>query len=346
MCWTMFLAVCLVVGGSASYHAAAQTQTSKEEIAQLLKKAIDQSYSSSFANEQLHSIENIRYTSGAKTINGSIEIASAGPDMSRREFRLADVGESVVVLGDKAYVTRNSLMALYLRQMIESVRGLFPRMLAVNNAVKRVYSGKGNLKCAELDGPPYGRNVCFDDSTGEIASARFQSKNGPNAVEAGVDHFAEFKGVLYPLHEFSTSSDETIDIERQPMQEVSKFADSVFVPSPNATAMDVCRPKAFTLVLPFQPGPEHPVMEDALQRELMVLMGRRSFTEFGQHVTLIYYVLVGSDAQVKKVVALVDADKALTRDIAAQLPDHHFPTETCNGKSIEYETIVHLDLGQ
>lgn len=344
MRWLTFVVGSLVVGGSAGYCSAAQTQTSKQEIAQLLKKAIGQSDASSLANDQLHWTENIRYTSGAKTVSGSVEIASAGRDKFRREFRLADIGESVVVLGDKAYVARNNLMALYFSQMIDGVRGLFPGMLAENNSVKRVYGGNGNLKCAELDGPPYGRNVCFDGSTGGITSAEFQTKSGRNVFEARVDHFAEFKGVLYPLHEFSTSSDSTIDIERQPMQEVSKFADSVFVRSPNSSAMDVCRSNTFKLVRPFRPGPDYPEMEDALQREFRRLQGFNAPSV--ENLTLLYYVLVGSNAHVNKVVALVDPDEPLTRDVAAQIPALHFPTENCNGKSIEYETVVSLYLGR
>src|SRR6204780_1804478 len=91
-----------------SVPALAQSLPDKNEGSEWIKKAQEASDLRSPGAAPYHLVAKIRYAIGDKTMDGTYEILWAAPDRYRVEFRMGDIGETDLVLGDKKYVERNT----------------------------------------------------------------------------------------------------------------------------------------------------------------------------------------------------------------------------------------------
>jgi len=91
-----------------SVPALAQSLPDKNEVREWIKKAQEASDLRSPGAAPYHLVAKTRYAIGDKTMDGTYEILWAAPDRYRVEFRMGDIGETDLVLGDKKYVERNT----------------------------------------------------------------------------------------------------------------------------------------------------------------------------------------------------------------------------------------------
>src|ERR1700734_3603182 len=82
----------------------AQSLPSKKEATEWVRKAREASDLQSPDAPPYHLVAKIRYTINDKTMEGTYEILWAAPDQYRVDFRVGDIGETDLVLGDKKYV--------------------------------------------------------------------------------------------------------------------------------------------------------------------------------------------------------------------------------------------------
>src|SRR5260370_32556254 len=79
----------------------AQSLPDKKEVKQWAKKGLEISDLQSPSATPYHLVASFHYGLGDNTFDGTYEVLWAAPDRYRVEFRIGDLGETDVVIGDK-----------------------------------------------------------------------------------------------------------------------------------------------------------------------------------------------------------------------------------------------------
>jgi hypothetical protein len=120
-----------------------QALPSKTQANELLQKTIESQNLQLAGKPPFHLVAHVRYSFGGKTSEGVYEILWAAPDRFRETFQLEKMTEIDVALGDKIYISRNTLTLtpqfLHLRNFVHHPIFLY---LGSKSTAHRIYLRK------------------------------------------------------------------------------------------------------------------------------------------------------------------------------------------------------------
>jgi hypothetical protein len=315
----------------------AQSLPSKKEAAEWVRKAQEASNLQSPDAPPYHLLAKIRYTMGDKTMDGSYEILWSAPNQYRVEFRMGEMGETDLVLGDKKYVQRNTPTMTLPMWSVSSIlffSAVLPIVSAhVSDTVHKLsWLGEGANRqiCAIVGGSVTSdHELCFDAKTAELTATHTHPKPHSPVVGAklamDLTDYENLGKMRYPQRIFRLSGPEAIDATVEKWETVEKFDENVFVPLSNSIVWDWCpapkieMPKSNRAYVP-------PINVDPIS-------GNLSFPYFG------VYKVVRADGTVKEATLLFGDPKGPAKELLDMQRRERSAVHACDGKPVEYETI-------
>jgi hypothetical protein len=250
------------------------------------------------------------------------------PDVFREEIRLGSISETDVALDDKVYVLRNNPVLTYPQFRVRMLTGL-PDMregeltqVQVSKICRSTVADE-NLVCFEFAEPSKGRTECLDAVTDLLVSVDHKAKHGETAIGLVEGRFIILGAANYPGHMFSTVGDESLEVNIEKLEPVTRFANEVFVPPDGAVSRDWCAKSEIAK----QPG------QSSVSRVLFSgLLSQKPKGFRG------YYLQVASNGRVVKMAELY-SDGTWKEVDKNELGQENFPAHSCGGKPIDYETV-------
>jgi hypothetical protein len=267
-----------------------------------------------------------------KSFDGTYEILWLNADQFREEFRMGKVGETDLVLGDKKYVLRTTpALAIQLWDVRSLLALPFPLVKDDDPKVMHVHAeGDSRQFYVDVDQgsnvPAWKMKYWYGLSNRQIVSIhgeqpqpRFGSIPPPD-FSLELSDFVSLGHKRIPQRWHRNALGQSVDVHIEKLEEVSAFASSVFLAPPHAAVYDTCRPDNAKWSGPWPHFP--PVL----------LMHPKAFPA--------YYLLLGPDGRVKRFDALIASGGTVDRDMDKWFHDTPLPAMLCDGKPIEYETVV------
>jgi hypothetical protein len=317
----------------------AQSLPDKKEVKEWTKKNLEMSDLQSPSATPYHLVASFHYSLGNNTFDGTYEVLWAAPDHYRIEFRIGDLGETDVVIGDKKYVKRNTPTMTIPMSSISSI--LFPSLpdanfpwpLVLNSVHKVVWAGQGSTQqiCAALgDDPSYEAVLCFA-ATKELLSLRIQPVPENRVSNTGksiyLSDYATLGNMRYPQHLTRQVGPESVEVTVKEWNVAEKFDSNVFSPLTDATVWDWCS----------KPEVRLPKSLGTSSSALFVANGRI------QNVLvhpLAFYEVVGADGAQKKIELVFGSPDGPAKEMLDGLRRTHSWVRVCGGKPVEYERII------
>jgi len=316
--------------------APAQSLPDKKEVSEWVTKALDTDILQSPDASPFHFLATVRYTFNGKSVDGTYEVNWVAPDRYRVEFRMGDVTETDLILGDKKYVERNTATMTMLMWSISSF--LFPEhrkpvpSFPRNDAVYKLTSiGEGATRqiCAMVgDHKAFENEICFDATTRDPTSHRIHTLrsavNGATSID--LTDYISFGKLRYPQHLFKRFGTEMIYATVEKWEAVEKFDSELFAPLPNATVWDWCSTPEVHLPKATQ--------SSSFISAIMSSTGQGRFPYIG------VYKIVGQDGTPKQVTQLFGSPESAAKEFVNEQRRERSAVHICNGKPVEYETVV------
>jgi len=312
-----------------SVPAFTQSLPNKKEAREWVRRAQEASDLRSPDAPPYHLVAKIRYTINDKTMDGTYEILWAAPDRYRVEFRMGDIGETDLVLGDKKYVLRTTpTMTLPMWSVSSILFFSTPLPSAQSSQSVHKLSWAGDMAnrqiCAAVgESVTLDNKLCFDAKTTEVTATHTQPiTNGSyrtviDAFTLDLTDYASLGKMRYPQHLERRSGPESIVATVEKWEAVQKFDESVFVPLPNSTAWDWC---------------STPKIEMPPSNRPYVLIPFIPY--FG------LYKVVRPDGTVKEATLLFGSAKGPAKEMLDMERHNRSAVHICGGKPVEYETMV------
>lgn len=314
--------------------ALAQALPSKQEAADWVAKAIEESRFTAPGTPPFHLVAKIHFTMSDQTLDGNFEILWAAPDRYRLELRMGNIGETDVILGDKRYVSRNtptmtlamaSVEAIFLIGLIPQSPGSAEFRVAKVSSVER---GGHRETCAVVLPLEY----CFDANTAVLVGIRTLPKAGVPVADMAISiESSDYQNLGSTRLARSISRKlglERIDAKVEKWETVDTFGDNVFVPLSTGTVWDWCSAPAVRQ--PQHPPPQYPDLD-----------------VHGSTITyrrLVLYKIVAADGETKQVTRLAGPTDDITRQFVDAEKSNRSPVHICNGKPVEYETVLRFGM--
>jgi hypothetical protein len=319
-----------------SMPAPAQSLPDKKEVSEWVTKALDTDILQSPDASPFHFLATVRYTFNGKSVDGTYEVMWQAADRFRVEFRMGDVTETDLILGDKKYVDRNTPTMTMLMWSISSF--LFPEgrkpvpSLTRNDAVyKLTATGEGATRqiCAMVgDHKTLENEMCFSATTRDLTSHRIHPLRSMvnGAISIDLTDYISFGKLRYPQHLFKQFGTEMIYATVERWEAVEKFDSKLFAPLPNSIAWDWCS------------TPE--VHRPKTTQNSSFISAIMSSTGQGQFPYVGVYKIVGQDGTPKQVTQLFRSPESAAKEFVNEQRRERSAVHICNGKPVEYETIV------
>ncbi len=281
---------------------AAHSLPSKKDAVDLLKKVEVQTRLTAPGRAPFRLLANLRWTSSANSSDGAYEVLWEAPGRFREGFRLDPI---------------RVRMLTGLPDMVEVV----PTQIQVGKIYRSAVAGE-NLVCFEFAEPSKGRTECLDSVTDLLVSVDHKTKHGNTTIGLVEDRFISLGAVNYPRHMLSTVGDESLEVNIEKLEPVTRFADEVFAPPDGAFSPDWCaKPEVGK-----QPG------QSSVSPMIVGLLSQQSKEFRG------YYLQVASNGRVKKMAAIYS--DGTSKEVGRRdLGPEWFRIHSCGGKPIEYETL-------
>jgi hypothetical protein len=317
----------------------AQSLPDKKEVKEWTKKNLEMSDLQSPAATPYHLVASFHYSLGDKTFDGTYEVLWAAPDRYRIEFRIGDLGETDVVIGNKKYVKRNTPTMTIPMSSISSI--LFPSSpeadfswpLVLHSVYKVMWGGQGSMRqiCAGLDyDPSYEAVLCFA-ATKELLSLRIQPLRENGISNAGksiyLSDYATLGNMRYPQHLIRQVGPESVEATIKEWNVAEKFDSNVFSPLTDATVWDWCS----------RPDLRLPKFVGIPSSALFVANGRIQNVRVHP---LAFYEVVGSDGVRKRSELVFGSPDGPAKEELNDLRRAHSSVRVCGGKPVEYERII------
>jgi hypothetical protein len=292
-----------------------------------------------FADLPYHFIARVHYTLGgnAAPLEGTFEVLWAAPDRYRVEFRLGDTNETDLVLGDKKYVVRSTPnMTLAMWSVSDFLFSKFPPGGLPNpDALTDISStgdGASRQICATVgETAAMEHHMCFDANTTELISQHsFRNPHGvmakfPSSID--LTDYTMLGKMRFPRKLVKEYGPQKIEAALEKWETVASFGEDLFTPLPKATVWDSCvSPK---IQPPARPNyrPTAPTFRDPK-------------TGDPQLVYLAVYEVIGTDGLPKEVIELFGPPGKPAEKFVGDLHHVRSPVLLCDGKPVEYETVV------
>ena len=324
-----------------AFSAQAQSLPAKKEVRKWIEEAMKASVLQSVDAPPYHFVAKIRYTLGDKnpTLDGTYEVLWAAPDRYRVEFRLGNTGETDVVLGDKKYVERNTpTMTLAMRSVSEFLfSSVPPGGFVPDESVHELSStGDGPTReiCAKVGGSTWlKRQFCFDAATSELISQHLHPSAPSSELSTNysfdLTDYMTLGKIRFPKHLKSEYGPERIDVSVDKLDAVQSFGENLFAPLPKGTVWDWCLSPKIQTPITTSPSPTFPLVRDPSTDS-------RGIPYVGM------YMIVGADGVARQVTELYGPAERFVKDLLYEQRHERAPLHVCNGKPIEYETIVKI----
>ena len=282
-----------------------------------------------------HLVAKIRYTMNEKTMDGTYEILWSAPDQYRVEFRMGDIGETDLVLGDKKYVRRNTPTMTLPMWTISSILFFFKPMLSAPSSdtvheLSWLGDGSNRQICAIVgESVTSDHELCFDANTTELTATHTHPKPHSSMVGAklamDLTDYVRLGKMRYPQRITTLSGPEAIDATVKKWEAVEKFDENVFVPLSNSAVWDWCSTPE--IKMPKSNGPYVPPLNvDPISRTL-------SAPYFG------LYKVVRADGTVKEATLLFGDPKGPAKELLDRQRHDRSAVHICGGKPVEYESM-------
>ncbi len=325
--WHVVIAAGLVFVELAASCATAQSLPSKQQAAELLEKAENQTRLTAPGSPPFHVFAKIRYKSGAVSLDGTYEVSWAAPDRYREEFRMGTITETDVALKDKLYILRTGPFPAYSQWRVRLLTGLPDRDFpAFRSGVDKVYASQSdgeNVVCLELASPRKGQTYCLSSSTGQFVSLANALKTGELTSGLIEDNFISVGASRYPGHMLSSIGDTSLEVDVEKLESVPQFAADAFAPPSGASSNDWC-------VRPDVGHQQRYVFFALAQAVRMVSSDLANVRAF--------YAQVAPDGHIEQLAAL-DDDGAAKVIPTTGFKHKQLPIRRCNGRPIRYETV-------
>jgi hypothetical protein len=316
----------------------AQSLPSKKEAAEWVRKAQEASNLQSPDAPPYHLVAKIRYTMNDQIMDGTYEILWSAPDRYRVEFRMGEIGETDLVVGDKKYVQRNTPTMTFPMWSVSSVL-LFSAVLPilsspVSDTVHKlswVGEGANRQVCATVGASDaINHELCFDAKTTELTATRTHTKAHSSVINATIaidlTDYASLGKMRYPQHIARRIGPEAIEASIEKWETVEKFDEKVFEPLPNGIVWDWCStPK---IEMPKSNLPPVPLIN------VDPVSGTLSFPYFG------LYKVVRADGTLKQATLLFGSAKGPAKELLDVQGHYQSPIVVCGVKPVEYETVL------
>lgn len=320
----------LVVLVSTACHA--QGVPTKQEAADLNRRVGESMRLQTPGTMPFHLTAVFHIEIAGESFDGTYEILWLNPGQHREEFRMGKSGETDLVLGDKRYVLRTTpILTLQLWDVRSLLAEPFPLIKDYDPKIERVHAERDSKQfyVDAYQGAPeaaWKMKFWYDISTrkivsihGEQSQPRFGSIPPPD-FSLELSDFVSLGTRRIPQRWHRNVFGQSVDVHIEKLEEVSTFASSVFLAPPHATVYDTCRADNAKWSGPWPHFPSvlltHPKAIPA------------------------YYLLLGQDGRVKKSDALIASGGTVDRDMEKWFHDTPLPVMLCDGKPVEYETIV------
>jgi hypothetical protein len=334
-------AISLVMVAALSYgiaflSAGAHTQStlSKRDIGDLIYDQLRNRRLTERGSPPFHVLASIRYTVGSTTSDGTYELLWADRNRFREEFRLGQLFETDVAMDGKRYVARNTVVVTYPLWWIRSLMSLplKPVWAAAEKkrAVRSTHQISPDLMSVKLDGAPDELTVTVDLARKEVVSEEIKRNETDNKTSGLFDKFTDFGSTHYPMHVLAAQQQETVEVTVSKIEAADSFADTVFMPPANATAHDWC---ADPDIGKSPPGDSAgPIMFLPIVTSKEELDGAQ-------------YFLIGIDGRIEELHRLFadGSSKKFALD-AKYTARPLFQVHECDGKPIEYETVIQASI--
>jgi hypothetical protein len=316
----------------------AQSLPSKKEATEWVRKAQEASDLQSPDAPPYHLVAKIRYTINDKTMDGTYEILWATPDRYRVEFRMGDIRETDLVLGDKKYVERNTptmTLPIWSASSILFFSAVLPtapsRSFYTVHQVSWLGDGANRQVCANVgESVAIDHELCFDAKTTELTSTHNHPKPHRAVINATIamdsTDYASLGKMRYPQRVVRRWGPETIEATVEKWEAVEKFDERVFEPLSNSIVWDWCSsPK---IEVPKSNRPYVPPIN------VDPISGLLSFPYFG------LYKVVRADGTVKEATLLFGSPKGPAKELLDIQRHDRSAILICGVKPVEYETIL------
>jgi hypothetical protein len=316
----------------------AQSLPSKKEATEWVRKAQEASNLHSPDAPPYHLVAKIRYTLADKTMDGAYEILWSGPERYRVEFRMGEIGETDLVLGDKKYVQRNTPTMTLPMWSLSSIL-FFPAVLPITSSPvsdtvhKLSWHGEGANRqiCATVgESVAIDHELCFDAKTTELTATGAHAKPHSSVINATIamdlTDYASLGKMRYPQHVVRRLGPEAIEASIEKWEAVEKFDEKMFEPLPNGIVWDWCStPK---IEMPKSNRPYVPPIN------VDPISGTLSFPYFG------LYKVVRADGTLKQATLLFGSPKGPAKELLDIQRRDRSAKVVCGAKPVEYETIL------
>ena len=317
------------------FPALGQSLPDKKEVMEWVRKAREASDLQSPDAAPYHLVAKIRYTMNEKTMDGTYEILWSAPDQYRVEFRMGDIGETDLVLGDKKYVKRNTPTMTLPMWTISSL--LFfskpmPSAPSSDSVQKLSWVGVGANRqiCAIVgESATLDHEFCFDAETTEVTAIDTHPKSHSPVVNAAttmdLTEYANLGKMRYPQRLLRRSGPEAIDVTVEKWEAVEKVDENVFAPLSNSVVWGWC--SAPEIKMPNSNSPH------VLPLNVDPISGTLSFPYFG------LYKVVRADGTVKEATLMFGDPKGPAKELLDRQRHDRSAVHICGGKPVEYETV-------
>jgi hypothetical protein len=320
-----------------SIPAVAQSLPDKNEVREWIKKAQEASDLRSPGAAPYHLVAKIRYAIGDKTMDGTYEILWAAPDRYRVEFRMGDIGETDLVLGDKKYVERNTPTMTLPMWSVSSIL-FFSAVLPIApppspvpvHKLSRLGDGANRQICAIVgESVTSDHELCFNADTTELTATHIHPRAHSSLVGAKLaldfTDYVSLGKMRYPQRMIRVSGPEAIDATVEKWEAVQKFDENVFVPLSNSVVWDWCSMPE--IKMPKSNGPSVPPVS------VNPVTGTLSIPFFG------LYKVVRADGTVKEATLLFGDPEGPAKELLARQRHDRSAVHVCGGKPVEYESM-------
>ena len=314
----------------AATAASAQKLPPKKEAKEWLRKAAADSELRASGSAPFHLVANFKYTLDDNTTEGSYELLWAAPNKYRVNFKMGGVIETDIAAGNKLAVERTAkALALPLWRIEQSLRSPVGQLVGPDPDVKKVYADKSSedyRTCVEFESNYARPQACFDLNTNAIDAAIGGIYGRAARSEFRINDFVSIGGKRFPRHIYLTALGETIDLHITTLEAQSNFDETLFAAGAKAEMHDWCSEPSRKGGIKWP----HPPGVWGMPGPAMAPPGNFSA----------YYLLVGRDGQVAKIVALRHGPEEENRRMEAILHDTKFPVRRCGDEPIDYEIIL------
>lgn len=310
----------------------AQGLPTKDEAAEMNQLVRDNMKLPTLGTTPFHLTAVFHIEIAGESFDGTYEVLWLNSEQYREEFRMGKIGETDLVLGDKRYVLRTTpILTLQLWDVRSLLAEPFPEVRDYEPKIERVYAERDSKQFyvdvdQGADEAAGKMRYCYDVSTRKIISIhgeepppRFGSIPSPG-FSLELSDFVPLETKRIPRRWQRNVLGQFVDVRIEKLEEVSAFASSVFQAPQHATVHDACHPGNTKMS---GRSPHFPSVE---------LMHPKAAPA--------YYLLIGTDGRTQKSQAVIASGGSVDRDMETWFHDTTMPVMLCDGKPIEYETIV------